>query len=203
LDQRPTSWRSPSFQQMFTVIPPRAFNPFTQPFAHLSRGRAGSRYRSFMVLWTSISATAAEKLQQKIYRIVNHAWIIFLLPRQLLVKLISTSSACISRVSLKKNFNHKLPITAMMIFNARSRNQILLQGENQSYIVRLKPSLPFFSTVSIYYSAHNFDSDIHVRPQNSSQWDCLVKIWDMIQKFMYMCDGAALNDRKREGEVNF
>jgi len=48
---------------MLTVFPPRACNPFTHPFAHLSRGRAGSKYKSVMVLWTSISETAAGNLE--------------------------------------------------------------------------------------------------------------------------------------------
>ncbi|PPE02241.1 hypothetical protein GOBAR_DD00768 [Gossypium barbadense] len=46
----------PKFLEI-TFTPSRAF---TQPLAHLSRGRAGSTYRSFMVLSTSISATAVE-----------------------------------------------------------------------------------------------------------------------------------------------
>jgi hypothetical protein len=48
---------------MLTVFPPRACNPFTHPFAHLSRGRAGSKYKSVIVLWTSISETAAGNLE--------------------------------------------------------------------------------------------------------------------------------------------
>lgn len=47
---------------MLTVSPPRAFSPETEPFAHLSLGSAGSKYKSSMVLWTSISAMAAENL---------------------------------------------------------------------------------------------------------------------------------------------
>jgi len=56
---------------MLTVNPPRAFNPLTHPFAHLSRGRAGSKYRSFMLLWTSISETPAVNLKPKVAEITS------------------------------------------------------------------------------------------------------------------------------------
>jgi len=50
---------------MLTVVPPRAFKPFKDPFGHFSQGRAGSKKRSLNVLCTNISATAAAKLPTK------------------------------------------------------------------------------------------------------------------------------------------
>lgn len=62
LVQNQVSCSSPSFQQMLTVVSPRAFNPLTQPVGHLFCGSAGSKNRSCSVLCTSISAIAAGKL---------------------------------------------------------------------------------------------------------------------------------------------